>query len=100
MTHGYGAMPDYSAQLTPEDRWAVAAYIRALQFSQAATTGDVPPGVPVRDLKELATEQGHPDYAQPWLCRPPRCRRIRQSSQKEHRRWLRPTLLTRRLKFP
>ncbi len=66
MTHGYGAMPDYSAQLTPEDRWAVAAYIRALQFSQAATTGDVPPGVPVRDLKELATEQGHPDYAQPW----------------------------------
>jgi len=37
MTHGYGAMPDYSAQLTPEDRWAVAAYIRALQLSQAAT---------------------------------------------------------------
>jgi mono/diheme cytochrome c family protein len=37
MTHGYGAMPDYSAQLTPVDRWAVAAYIRALQLSQAAT---------------------------------------------------------------
>ena len=35
MTHGYGAMPDYSAQLVPEDRWAVAAYIRALQLSQA-----------------------------------------------------------------
>ena len=37
MTHGYGAMPDYSAQLAPADRWAVAAYIRALQLSQAAT---------------------------------------------------------------
>ena len=34
MTNGYGPMPDYSAQLTPADRWAVAAYIRALQVSQ------------------------------------------------------------------
>jgi len=66
MTHGYGAMPDYSAQLTPEDRWAVAAYIRALQLSQAATTADVPSGTSVRDLQDLATEEGHPDYAQPW----------------------------------
>ena len=45
MTNGYGAMPDYSAQLTPEDRWAVAAYIRALQLSQAAKASDVPAGV-------------------------------------------------------
>jgi mono/diheme cytochrome c family protein len=66
MTHGYGAMPDYSAQLTPEDRWAVAAYVRALQLSQAASTADVPSGAQVRDLKDLATEAGHPDYAQPW----------------------------------
>jgi hypothetical protein len=41
MTNGYGAMPDYSAQLTPEDRWAVAAYIRALQLSQDAKPSDV-----------------------------------------------------------
>jgi len=66
MTHGYGAMPDYSAQLTPEDRWAVAAYVRTLQLSQAASTADVPSGAQVRDLKDLATEAGHPDYAQPW----------------------------------
>lgn len=66
MTHGYGAMPDYSAQLTPEDRWAVAAYIRALQLSQAATVADVPAGVQIRSLKSLADEEGHPDYAQPW----------------------------------
>jgi mono/diheme cytochrome c family protein len=66
MTHGYGAMPDYSAQLTPADRWAVAAYIRALQLSQAATPQDVPAGVQVRNLKSLAEEAGHPEYAQPW----------------------------------
>ena len=42
ITNGYGAMPDYAAQLTPADRWAVAAYIRALQLSQKATAGDVP----------------------------------------------------------
>jgi mono/diheme cytochrome c family protein len=66
MTHGYGAMPDYSAQLTPSDRWAVAAYIRALQLSQAATAQDVPAGTQIKDLKDLATDEGHPEYAQSW----------------------------------
>jgi len=67
MTHGYGAMPDYSAQLTPEDRWAVAAYIRALQLSQAAKVEDVPAGVQVRSLKEIAQEQHLPEgFAEPW----------------------------------
>jgi mono/diheme cytochrome c family protein len=42
ITHGYGAMADYSAQVPIEDRWAIAAYIRALQLSQAATLADVP----------------------------------------------------------
>ncbi len=42
MTHGFGAMQDYSAQLPVADRWAIAAYIRALQFSQRATMDDVP----------------------------------------------------------
>ena len=66
MTHGYGAMPDYSDKLTPADRWAVAAYIRALQLSQAATAQQVPTGVQVRNLKSVAEEEGHPEYAQPW----------------------------------
>ena len=66
MTHGYGAMPDYSAQLPPADRWAVAAYIRALQLSQAATAKDVPAGAQIKNLKDLATDEGHPEYAQPW----------------------------------
>jgi hypothetical protein len=67
MTHGYGAMPDYSAQLTPVDRWAVAAYIRALQLSQSATVKEVPPGVTVRNLKDLARENHLPEgFAEPW----------------------------------
>jgi hypothetical protein len=41
MSNGLGAMPDYSSQLKPADRWAVAAYIRALQLSQNATEKDV-----------------------------------------------------------
>ena len=44
MTNGFGAMPDYSQQVRPEDRWAIAAYIRALQLSQHATESDVAQG--------------------------------------------------------
>jgi Cytochrome C oxidase, cbb3-type, subunit III len=67
MTHGYGAMPDYSAQLTPADRWAVAAYIRALQISQSANQSEVPSGVQVENLKDIAVQQGYPEsFAQPW----------------------------------
>ena len=44
MTNGFGAMPDYASQIPPVDRWAIVAYIRALQLSQGATVGDVPPG--------------------------------------------------------
>jgi mono/diheme cytochrome c family protein len=44
ITNGFGAMPDYAAQIQPSDRWAIVAYIRALQLSQAATSADVPAG--------------------------------------------------------
>lgn len=44
MTNGFGAMPDYAAQIAPEDRWAIVAYIRALQLSQAAPRTLVPAG--------------------------------------------------------
>jgi len=43
MTTGTGSMPSYAAQVEPVDRWAIAAYIRALQLSQHATLDDVPP---------------------------------------------------------
>ncbi len=42
MTNGFGAMQDYSAQVTVPDRWAIAAYIRVLQLSRSATVNDVP----------------------------------------------------------
>jgi len=42
MTNGLGGMPDYSEQVSPEDRWSIAAYIRALQLSQNATMAEVP----------------------------------------------------------
>ncbi len=42
ITHGYGAMYSYAARVDPDDRWAIVAYIRALQLSQHATLDDVP----------------------------------------------------------
>jgi mono/diheme cytochrome c family protein len=42
MTHGFGAMQDYASQIPVEDRWAIVAYERALQFSQHAAIDDVP----------------------------------------------------------
>lgn len=67
MTNGYGAMPDYSAQLTPADRWAVAAYIRALQLSQDAKPSDVAAGGHVQELHAIAKDAGMPTgFADPW----------------------------------
>ncbi len=60
ITNGYGAMPDYSAQLTPADRWAVVAYIRALQLSQNAQTGDVAAGEHVQPLTDITEQAGLP----------------------------------------
>jgi len=47
ITRGYGSMPDYAAQVSPQDRWAVVAYLRALQLSQYA---------PLKDLERLPEE--------------------------------------------
>ncbi len=43
MTNGFGAMPPYRTMIPVRDRWAIVAYIRALQASQNATINDVPP---------------------------------------------------------
>lgn len=67
MTHGYGAMPDYSAQVMPQDRWAIAAYIRALQLSQAATLQDVPASARVQSLSEISEQMGYaPTFPDGW----------------------------------
>jgi mono/diheme cytochrome c family protein len=59
MTHGFGAMPDYASQVPVADRWAIAAYIRALQFSQRATIDDVPADRRA-GMDEAAAPQGTP----------------------------------------
>jgi mono/diheme cytochrome c family protein len=43
MTQGYGVMYSYAARVEPQDRWAIVAYIRALQLSRHATTNEVTP---------------------------------------------------------
>jgi mono/diheme cytochrome c family protein len=71
MTNGYGAMPDYSAQLSPQDRWAVVAYIKALQLSQAAKPGDAPAGAQVAPLDSIAEGEGLPaGFAAEWALPP------------------------------
>jgi len=68
ITNGYGAMPDYSAQVAPIDRWAIVAYIRALQLSQKATQADVPSGTQVKPLASLAEHEGLPaSFANEWV---------------------------------
>ncbi len=42
ITNGYGAMYSYADRVAPADRWAIIAYIRALQLSQNSTTADLP----------------------------------------------------------
>jgi mono/diheme cytochrome c family protein len=49
ITNGWGAMPSYAPQIPVQDRWAIVAYIRALQLSQQspqATASAVPSGSP------------------------------------------------------
>ena len=41
-TNGFGAMMDYASQIPPDDRWAIAAYVRVLQLSQNTSVDDVP----------------------------------------------------------
>jgi mono/diheme cytochrome c family protein len=67
ISHGYGAMPDYAAQVTPVDRWAIAAYIRALQLSQNAKQSDVANGAHVEPLPEIEEHEGFSShFASDW----------------------------------
>ena len=42
ITSGFGKMYSYSSRVSPEDRWRIVAYIRALQLSQSSPLQDVP----------------------------------------------------------
>jgi len=43
ITRGFGVMPDYATQIPPEDRWKIAAYVKALQLSQFTAAKDLSP---------------------------------------------------------
>ena len=45
ISDGFGLMASYAAELTPEERWAVVAYVQALRRSQSATLADAPPDI-------------------------------------------------------
>ncbi len=44
ITEGFGVMPSYASQIPPADRWAIVAYVRALQLAQNARLADLSPG--------------------------------------------------------
>jgi Cytochrome C oxidase, cbb3-type, subunit III len=55
VTNGFGAMLSYSQQIPPTDRWAIIAYVRALQLSRNAPVSELPPA-----LREKLNEGGSP----------------------------------------
>lgn len=59
MTQGFGQMSSYSSQVPPEDRWAIAAYVRALQLSQHAIANELTDA----DRKKLADTETPPPPA-------------------------------------
>lgn len=51
-TNGYGLMPSFKGELSPEERWEIASYIRALQLSSGAPFDSIPP-----DAQKRLTEK-------------------------------------------
>ena len=60
MTNGFGAMSDYAAQISVKDRWAIAAYVRALQLSEYANANELDPEA----LKQISAAVAAPAPAQ------------------------------------
>jgi mono/diheme cytochrome c family protein len=65
ISKGYGAMPDYETQVPPQDRWAIAAYVRALQISQHFSLRDLPEEERAKILSELAEPNANEPEAVP-----------------------------------
>jgi len=57
ITNGFGAMYSYSERIPPADRWAIVAYVRALQLSRNAKAADLPPDLR-QQLDHAATSGG------------------------------------------
>jgi mono/diheme cytochrome c family protein len=58
ITNGFGAMYGYSAQIPPRDRWAIVAYVRALQLSRNAKVAELPAEVREKVLHPPAEKRG------------------------------------------
>ncbi|TPK92643.1 cytochrome c [Mesorhizobium sp. B2-4-17] len=54
ITDGYGAMYSYAARVAPADRWAIVAYVRALQYSRDAPVAGLAEGLRARLEAEAA----------------------------------------------
>jgi mono/diheme cytochrome c family protein len=61
ITEGYGSMPAYAPQIPPRDRWAIVAYVKALQLSQHFPVADLPE----ETRQQLAAEPGQPENRPP-----------------------------------
>lgn len=61
ITHGFGAMPSLRERISVRDRWAIVAYVRTLQLSQAASVSDLTP----EEQSRLSTEQRGGDAVPP-----------------------------------
>ena len=56
ITNGYGVMYSYATRVEPKDRWAIAAYIRALQLSHNVNASELSPA----EQQKLATGRVRP----------------------------------------
>lgn len=73
ITQGYGVMYPFADRVEPADRWAIVAYLRALQTSRFARLADLPPEVRQRIASQLdgAPPSPAPASAQGWRVTPP-----------------------------
>jgi len=87
VSHGFGAMPDYAAQIAVRDRWAIVAYIRALQLSQNAEIADVPEAARGALFSRPRNERiGDQNYHRVTTATAPRARRRRARARALPRR--------------
>ena len=54
ITEGFGLMASYAAEMTPQERWSVVAYVQALRLSQAGKISDAPPDIQQKLQAEAA----------------------------------------------
>lgn len=70
MTEGFGVMPSYAEEVSLQDRWAIAAYMRALQYSQNARLAGIPAGGVTTNPQSGARGVTRPDAPQDYDRRP------------------------------